>query len=139
MGPLIVGLVLGGVPLAIGFSRLGDRVLSPEILRFVLDLTPLAIIVTTLDTVWRPGRGGKDSAWRALVGSFSACVPLPLVALCVLMLRFGYDPLSWSNLPTLAVMLLIWSLIVALSGWLLGLGVGFLFRRNESAGSKSIK
>jgi len=130
-GPLVIGSILGGVPLAIAFSRLGGRLVSPEFLRYGLDLTPLAIIVTTIGTLWTTDHSWKKFIFGALATSFFACVPLPLVISCILMARFGHDVFSLSSLPVLAGILLIWSLVVALSSWLLSLGLAFLFHRNK--------
>ena len=101
----------------------------------MLDLTPLAIIVTAIGTVWtHADRGWKQLARRALITSLSACGPLPLVVLSVLTLRFGHELFSWDSLPFLVGELLVWSLVVALPSWLLGLGLVFLFfRKNKNS------
>jgi hypothetical protein len=121
LGPILIGLIVGGVPLAIAFSRLGGRLVSAEFLRFALYLTPIPIIVTAIGTIWATNRGWRELLRRALLTSLSACIPLPLTVSCVLMWRFEYDLFSWSGPPVLLAVLLVWSLVVTLLSWLLAL------------------
>src|SRR2546427_9966994 len=90
MGSLLFGLVVGGIPLAVVFARLGGRVVSPELLRFMVDLTPVAIVVVTVGVVLTARGGWKDLLCKALLASFGACTPLPITVCAILAWMWGY-------------------------------------------------
>ena len=132
VGPWLLGIVFGGIPLAFAFSRLGGRLVSAELLRYMLDLTPLAIIITIIGTVWSHGRRWNDLIRRAIVTSFASCFPLPLLVSSVLMWRFGYDVFSQSGLLVLVCLLLLWTVVVAVLGWLLAQAIIFFLQRGSN-------
>lgn len=132
VGPFTFGLIVGGVPLAIAFSGCRD-IVSPEFLRFILNLTPLIIIVTGICAVLGAIHKWKELAWRALVSGFSACLPFPLVTSVVLMRRLGYDAFSARNLLPLTALLLAWAVVTGILGWVIALLFELLFHRKKSA------
>ena len=123
LGPFLVGFIFGGIPVSLGLMQLGSRFVSPELLRRVLYLTPLAILVTVLEVVLTTDGGKTAPTAKALITSFSACIPLPLLVCCVLLLHFGDNPFSFDNLAAFGAILLVWAAIVALISWLLGSGL----------------
>src|ERR1022692_4606854 len=80
MGPISFGLLFGGIPLALIFSGLAGRVISPELLRYLVLATPVSVLVTTVATALGAGSVSKRLLLcRAFSGSLAACVPLPIL------------------------------------------------------------
>jgi hypothetical protein len=128
-GPLLFGFIFGSMPFAVVFSRLGGSVVSPELLRFVLDLFPFATVLTMAGALLGMSRGWQGLALGALLTSLSACVPLPVIVCLVLEWRWGYEVLSPDNFPFLIAIFIFWAFAAAISGWLLALAFTFLKNR----------
>jgi hypothetical protein len=126
-GPLLLGLIVGGLPCAVAFERLGGRVVSAELLRFVLLLTPIAIIVAVVGALLGAERGWKGLLVGGLLTSLWTCVPLPSFVCLVLVSRYGYDVFP-SNLAALVEIFVFWALAVGVSSWLLAFVVTVLKR-----------
>lgn len=120
MGPISFGLLFGGIPLALIFSGLAGRVISPELLRYLVLATPVSVLVTTVATALGAGSVSKRLLLcRAFSGSLAACVPLPILTCLFMVWRWGY-PVS-ENLFTLILFFLLWAIAVGALGWLLTL------------------
>jgi ascorbate-specific PTS system EIIC-type component UlaA len=117
-GPLLLGLIFGGLPFAAVFDRLGGRVVSAELLRFVLLLTPIAILVAAVGALVAAEHGWKGVMVGGFLTSLWACVPLPVIVCLVLAHRYGYDG-SAGDFAVLVILFVLWALAVAVSSWLL--------------------
>lgn len=129
-GPLLLGLVIGGLPIGVVFSRLTGRPISTEILRFIVDLTPIAISVAVLGAILTRGDSWR-SLWRgAFVASLAACVPLPTLA-CTVLTRLNLGTFALENVPLLVFLFALWATAVAIPSWLLA-ATYTVFRRHRA-------
>jgi len=128
--PFWCGLLFGGVPCAIGFSRLSGHLYSPELMRYLLFLTPVVVLVVILGTMANSSGNWISSARRAFVTALAACIPLPVVVCTVL----GWPIQRWGvfapeNLLVLVGLFLVWALVVTILGWLVARVVPVLCKR----------
>jgi hypothetical protein len=112
--PLLLGLIVGGLPFAAAFDLLGGRVVSAELLRFVLLLTPIAIMLATAGALLGAEQGGKGLVVGDLLTSMGASVPLPLLVCLVLARGHGYD-VSPSAFAALLDFFVLWAFAVGVS------------------------
>jgi len=128
-GPFWLGLLFGGVPCATGFSRLSGRMYSPELMRYLLLLTPLIFLVTILGAAANARGDWISSARGAFLTALAACVPLPMVVCTVL----GWSDRQWGALApesflALVVLFSVWAVVVAIPGWLVARLVAALWK-----------
>lgn len=130
LGPVLLGLVFGGIPLGFGFHRLGGgRVISPELLRFIVDLSPIAFFVAILGAVSGDTTKSKDLLGRACLTSLTACVPIPTWICSSTASHFGYDAYSAENFLPLIIVFLAWAIVSTTCAWLLSLSYVSLRKR----------
>jgi hypothetical protein len=135
-GPFWLGLLVGGLPCGVVLSRLPGREFSPELLRYLLFLTPVALLVAILGTL-----AGVDSralylARRALLTALSACLPLPLMVLTTLGFQGrGLDVFAPENFLGVLLILGMWAFAVALPAWLVGLVFNIADKRRAGGSS----
>jgi len=135
LGPLLFGLVFAGIPFGIAFNLLGGTVISANLFGRILDLTPAAIVVTTLSAVVDVSSGWPHILWRASFTSLATCVPLPTIVCTALALHSGYKALSTDYLLTLIILFVVCAMAVTIPSWLLALGYAhFKNRRSRSVG-----
>ena len=130
-GPLLFGLVFGGVPFATFLVHLGLEDAWGD--KFFDRLTPFAVLIAALGAVLcvndKPGRLMR----RALLASLAACVPLPIITWTALAWQSGFQILDVRNLPYIATLSVLWALVVTLLGWLVALLLRLL--RNKHSGA----
>jgi hypothetical protein len=129
IGPIILG-IFGGIPFGIVFTRLSGRAVSPNFLLFMLILTPPAVILATISAL-----SGASKRWpvlmaRALLTSIFACVPFPTV---VWLLEIFHDLgiegiLTPGTIPTVAVLIAVWTATVAVFAWFFAVMFEFMKR-----------
>jgi hypothetical protein len=127
-GPFLFGVVVGGLPLGVGFAFLGRQVISPEILWFVVALAPWGIWVTCVGTVL-----GKSFSWLGLLGrtmliSLGSWV-VPFGVCWGLAWWAGEDVFSGKNVGVLAGIFWIWAVVLAVPCWVAAMGYVRLKRR----------
>lgn len=120
--PFLFGVVVGGVPLGLGFEFLGRQVISPEILWFVVALAPWGILVTAVGAVL-----GGDSSWRSLLGrvvaiSLGCWVVVPFVVCWGLAWWAREDVFSGKNIGVLAGIFWIWGMLMVVPCWAAAMG-----------------
>jgi hypothetical protein len=141
LGPLLCGLVLGGVPVGTAFSILGMYILgstsvASDCITWALAL--FAVPVTFVGTIL-----GATNAWnhllgRAVLASLAMCIPIPATVDLILLSRWGYEVFDLHNFPLFVILLLIWWLGAAISGWVLALGYSRL-RRSSNRAARSFE
>lgn len=134
-GPILIGLVFGGIPSGVILGRLGIYVVTPELFRLIFFLSPLAFLVSTIAAMLGARDDRRGLFIRAFLASFSCCVPLPISVCTYLLWRSGYEPFAAGNFPALILMLGAWGTVVTVSSWLLALGLNLL-RKLRSSGPR---
>jgi hypothetical protein len=129
IGPLLFGMVFGGIPFALVFARLDGNVASPEFVRFALDLTPAAVLVATLGAVLTSRKGWGHLLLRSFLTSLAACIPTPTVVCEVLDWRPRGIPLMAGELAAFVFVFSIWTIAVTVISWPLALTCAFFQRR----------
>lgn len=130
VGPVLLGLVLGGIPLGFGFYSLGGgRVISAELLRLTVYLSPIAFFVAILGAISGDTTKSKDLLGRACLTSLAACVPIPAWISLSAASHFGYDAYSAKNFLPLFIFFLAWAIVSTTCAWLLSLSYVFLRKR----------
>lgn len=122
-GPFFFGLLLGGIPFAIVLHHLGleSNGWEPRFLYFIL---PLAGSLAGLSAVLGGAITPRRLLWRALLTSFAACVPLPLLTWIGLAEpSFGSAIFDFRNFPYWLVVLMFWTLAAGFLGWIAALGL----------------
>jgi hypothetical protein len=117
IGPLLLGLVFGGIPASVALVSLGRNIFSAELLRYVLLLSPLVLIVVILGALTARRNKLRDLFRGALLASLAACVPLPISVCFGLALWWGYDSFSQKNILTLFEIFTLWAAMLTLSAW----------------------
>jgi len=134
VGPLIFGLSFGGIPIGLVFSRLGGAVVSPEVLRLMIDLSPVAALVTIIGALLGGDNGWKNLLRRVFLTSLACCVPVPTIVCGRLMWHWGYEVLGANNLHVFVLIFIGWATALTAPCWLLALGYTFLKNRDTHAG-----
>ena len=123
VGPMLLGIVLGGVPFGAMFSLLGDAVMSASLFGRMLELTPIAVVLSLLSTWLGLDKGLYRVFWRAFYTSFAACLPIPAIVCAKLALHWGYNVFSAEYLPPFIGFFFGWATVVALVSWFLALAL----------------
>lgn len=114
-GPFWTGLIVGGLPSAVVLSCLSGQEFSPNLLGYLLFLTPVTVFASTLGAVAGVACNWICLARRSFLTSASACVPLPLIIITSLGWRdIGLDVFSPKDFPVLIILFLIWALVVTI-------------------------
>ena len=116
-GPLMFGLIFGGVPFGIAFVSLGGDVVSPNLLARTLELTPLAIILASVGAMYGADPSIGKVFKRTLITSVGECIPFPTMACGAAAWYAGFAVLSPENLPVLIYLLFLWAAVVTLAGF----------------------
>jgi hypothetical protein len=121
-GPLAFGLLFGGIPFAVAFHGLGRTVDSPELLGLIARLTPIAIVIATLGAIVGKLHSWKEFLKRSFITSLTMCVPTPAIVCTVLdWPKWHFEVLSPRLLLFLVALLLVWTSVVAIPGWLIAM------------------
>jgi hypothetical protein len=113
--PLLLGLLIGGIPFAVVFSTLVGKVVSATTFGYMALLTPVGIAVAS----WSALRGGTSSRGsvfvRAMFSSLGACVPLPTVVCAALIFHdMGSEGFfNPRNVPVFAFLFTLWAGLTA--------------------------
>jgi membrane protease YdiL (CAAX protease family) len=129
LGPVLFGLVYGGIPCGIIFSLLGSDVYTIALLHFTIGLTPLAIVVATLSPTLGVNRKWQHILWRASLTSFATCVPVPTIVCTELALHWGIWVVK--DIPRMIAIFSLWAIAVTFPSWLLAFGYA-LFKNRRS-------
>jgi hypothetical protein len=131
VGPVLWGLVVGGIPFGIFLCYLGFTETWAQ--QFFERLTPIAIVVAALGAVLSASRRPAHLLGRAFVTSLSACIPVPTITWLVILWRSGTEILDLRNLPLAIIGFVLWTVVVTVLGWLLALAVTFFKNRYSRA------
>lgn len=126
-GPLLFGLVFGGIPFGIVLFHWGLTDKGGDL--FFEQLTPIAVFVAALGAILTTDSSPARLFWRAFFTSFGACVPVPTLTWAVLLWRVGTEILDLRNLPFATILFVLWMVGVTVLGWLLALSFAFLKNR----------
>jgi membrane protease YdiL (CAAX protease family) len=129
LGPVLFGLLYGGIPCGIIFGFLGGDVYTVALLRFAIGLTPLAIVVSTLSPTLGVNRKWQHILWRVSLTSFATCVPVPAIVCTELARRWG--PWVVNDIPGMITFLSLWTIAVIIPSWLLAFGYALLKNRRS--------
>jgi hypothetical protein len=129
LGPLIFGLLVGGIPLGFAFGGLAGRMISPELVRLVLNLSPVAVSVIILGTLLGVNLRWREMIYRAFIVGAAECVPIPATVCVIVAHNWGYEMSSPSNFLVLILIFLFWSIILTGPSWLLALALLYLKNR----------
>jgi len=136
LGPLLCGVVLGGVPVGTVFSifgmyLLGSTSTTSDCIRWALAIfaVPVAFVGAIL---------GARNAWNQLLGrailtSLAMCIPIPATVYLILLSKWGDEVFDPHNFPLFVILLLMWWFGAAISGWVLALTYSKLRRLSDSA------
>jgi hypothetical protein len=119
-----IALLVGGLPFSLALLHLGVDMTSPEFLRYVLIASiPLSVVLIGIALRFGSSRLFTlfgEVCWWGLI----ACVPLEAVTYlyCVWGLK-GTTMFSWEELPTLLLMLAIWSFVLVVPSTLIAFAV----------------
>jgi hypothetical protein len=127
VGPVLFGLLSGGVPFGIVLFHLGPAAGWGD--HFFAPLTPVAVFVAAMGAITIGNDNAARLLARAFLTSISACIPIPLLVWTVLAWRGGFEILDIRNLPFAATLFVLWALGATLFGWLLALALVFLKNR----------
>jgi hypothetical protein len=129
-GPFWLGLLVGGLPSTAVLSRLAGREVSPELLRYLLILTPVTVFAAILGAVV-----GADCNWiclarRAFLSAAAACLPLPLAIFTFLGWQdLGLYVFSPKGFLVVIIIFLTWTVAAAISAWLIAVAVKIVANR----------
>ena len=121
LGPFLIGLIFGGIPIGIAFRTLGSRIVSPNLLGCMLLFTPLGLLVATLVGIFSGITGWKKVMYRTFWASLGICLPIPTIVWSLVAWRYGYRIFTFDSLPYIVYILTIWALILTVSSWVLAL------------------
>jgi hypothetical protein len=124
LGPLVCGLVLGGVPIGTAFSILGRLILGST--SVTSDCATWALALFAVPVTFVGAILGATKAWhhllrRAVLTSFAACVPIPATVDMILLSKWGYEVFALQNFWLFMILLLFWWGGAAVSAWVLAL------------------
>jgi hypothetical protein len=131
MGPVLFGLLFGGLPFGILLFHLGPADTWGD--HFFVPLTPVAVFVAAMGAITIGNDNSARLLARAFLTSVSACIPVPVLVWTALAWRARFEILDIRNLPYTATLFVLWSLGVAVLGWLLALALVFLKNRYSRA------
>jgi hypothetical protein len=131
VGPLLIGLLVGGIPSGFLLAALGISGRWDDI--FFRWLTPVAIFVSVLGAVLPQKSSPARLLCQSLITSFSACFAIPTIVWTVLAWREGLEILYVANLPYIAILFTLWSLVVAVMSWLIAMVFTFLKKKYSRA------
>lgn len=132
LGPLIFGLLVGGIPFGILLFHLGLTDSWGD--QFFDWLAPVAVLIAALGAILPVNGSPARLLCRAFLASLSACVPMPTITWAVLAWRSGFEILDLRNLPYALILFALWTLAVTVLGWLLALTYAFLKNRHSRVG-----
>jgi hypothetical protein len=118
LGPLLLGVVFGGIPSGIVLGFLGLDALSPKLLAW---LSPFAIVLVALSANLSVNRGLYRILWRAFLTSLSICVPVPTIVWTALAWNSGYQVFDPRNFPLIVAVFVICAVMITIPSWVLAL------------------
>jgi hypothetical protein len=116
LGPCLLGLPVGiviGVLLGLSGLEKGQTILEL--------LVPVAALVSALNGLVVVDGRPFDLLRRTFLTSVSLCIPVPLSVWTLLEWRSGYELLDVRNFPLAAFLVVAFSLVGAVLGWLIAL------------------
>jgi hypothetical protein len=114
------------------FSVLGGgRVVSPELLRYMLWLTLPAVLASTLLTVSTTATGWFSILRATFFISSALCVPVPVIIVSVLAWKFGFNVFTSQMILADLWLFGLWATFVALLSWSFALGYRYVHARRE--------
>ena len=128
IGALLFGLIVGGTPFGIAFSRLSGQVVSLNTLGLTAMLTPVAVVVATVGALLGGAERWHSLLSRAFFASLGACLPVPTF-ICGILVFHDLGPEGFFDprkLPGFALVFGIWAGVVTIYAWLLALAFVFL-------------
>jgi hypothetical protein len=125
---LFVGLVLGIALASVGLDR-GQFVL--------IALAPIGAIVSTFSAMLSINPRPLSLLRTAFLASISTCIPVPLLTLTMMLWLSGTEVLDLHNLPLVAFLVGIFSLLGAIVGWPLSLAAIRLKNRHSTSTARS--
>lgn len=131
LGPLLFGLVLGGVPYGVVLVVFGNRVLSSLNSLTGLLLSLFAILVAASSAALGASSDWKEVLGRTFLTSISACIPIPAIVYSVLLWKWGDEVFDIHNLPFFLILLAMWSGAATIIGLLVALIVPRSWRSRE--------
>jgi hypothetical protein len=129
-GPILFGLVFGGIPNGLVIGLFGKRV-TVEFEGILLLLSLFAVPVTVISAVLSVNADWKDLLHRAFFTSLASCVPIPTIVISFLLWNWGYEVFDLHNCPFFVTIFVMWSGVVTLIGWLVALRFSLVQRRHS--------
>jgi len=120
LGPVMFGLVFGGIPNGVVLSSFFDAI-TTNFEPSMLLLSMLAIPVTAVGARLGVRGDWKDVLRKAFFTSFASCVPIPTIIYTFKIWRLGFEVFDLRNFPFFITFLVFWSVAVAIVGWLVAL------------------
>jgi hypothetical protein len=123
LGPLLFGMMFGGIPFAILLSFRGIAAMSTNLYAW---LSPAAIVLAALSAELSMNRTSHQVLWRAFLTSFAICVPVQAIVWPLLAWHLGYEVFDPRNFPFNVSIFVLWAIAITIPSWLLVLGYGYL-------------
>jgi len=117
-GPLLFGIIFGGIPIGIALVIWGIPDKSVSLYFWLL---PVAIIVAALSANLSPNRGLYHTLWRAVCTSFSIWIPIPGIVWTLLAWRMGLELSYPANFPLNMFIFVFFAVTTTIPSWILAL------------------
>jgi hypothetical protein len=122
LGPLLFGIVLGGIPIGGMFFRWGVDRIAVNLDGLLYRLTPVAAVLSAWSAELSSNKSWQRLLWRAFVSSIAVCVPVPVLVWSLMAWHLGYEVFDARNFPFVFFILTTWALMITGPSWLLSLG-----------------
>jgi hypothetical protein len=132
LGPVLFGLILGGIPLGVVLSIWYVPIMDSPPRDSVIGMFLLfTILVATFGAVLGGSSHWKVLFYRALLISLAMCIPIPLVVDLVMLSKTRAEVFDIRNFPFHVILCVVWSIEVTVAVGLLALGYS-LYRGHRS-------
>ena len=118
LGPLLFGMIFGGIPFGILLGILGLGALSTKLLEW---LSAIAIILAAVSANLSVSRSLYRILSRAFLTSLGICVPLPTIVWTVLALHAGYEISDPRNFAFIVALFFSCAVMITIPSWALAL------------------
>jgi hypothetical protein len=117
-GPLLFGIIFGGIPIGIALAIWG---IPEKSVSLYFWLSPIAVIVAALSAKMSLNRGVYHILWRAFCTSFSIWVPIPGIVWTLIAWHMGLELSYPANFPFNMFIFIFFAAATTIPSWILAL------------------